>query len=144
MNRSAFFLAVFAGLITGCTPWLGRGEFNLVSSSSAASHLYEPVSTEPVTGEGCFTGRQADDMIFSWAVQDALSNPEAEGATALLDATFSNHVEFQETRNTNRLKQICTTPCTNVFLQLTGNNPKHTAHTPRTNKYYATPELTPV
>jgi hypothetical protein len=93
MNRPALALTLWTGVISGCTPWLGRGEFNLVSSSSAASHRYEPVATKPVTGEGCFTGRQADDLIFSWAVQDALSKPEAEGATALLDATFSNHVE---------------------------------------------------
>ena len=80
-------------LLTGCTPWLERGRFAVVSSEESAAARYEAVSDEPVQGEGCFTGRQADDLIFSWAVEDALSKPEANGGTALLDATFTNHVE---------------------------------------------------
>ncbi|MGI9292064.1 MAG: hypothetical protein ACR2QG_12420 [Gammaproteobacteria bacterium] len=79
--------------LTACTPWLGRGEFALVSSQAQLQNNYEQVGTEPISGEGCFTGRQADDLIFSWAVEDALSKPEAEGASVLLYATYTGHVE---------------------------------------------------
>lgn len=80
-------------LTSACTPWLGRGEFAVVSSETALQDEYEQVGVQPVSGQGCFTGRQAHDLIFSWAVEDALSKPEAEGATALLYATYTGHVE---------------------------------------------------
>ena len=93
MSKNIPLLLMLAALTTACTPWLGRGQFELVSSEADARNRYEVLSTTPVSGEGCFTGRQADDLIFSWAVQDALANADIEGATALLDATYSNHIE---------------------------------------------------
>ena len=92
MVKMVMAVLLLSGL-TACTPWLGRGEFALVSSEAQLHNDYEQLGTEPVSGQGCFTGRQADDLIFSWAVEDALSKPEAEGATALLHATYTGHVE---------------------------------------------------
>ena len=91
MNK--FCIVAVALSLSACTPWLGRGEFALVSSNATLHDHYEQLGTEPVSGVGCFTGRQADDLIFSWAVEDALSKPAAEGATALLYATYDGHVE---------------------------------------------------
>ena len=62
-------------------------------SRAAAQSEYEVLSDTPIEGEGCFTGRQADDLIFSWAVEDALQKAGIEGATALVDATYTNHIE---------------------------------------------------
>lgn len=97
MNISARKLcaagAVTCTLLSGCTPWLGRGDFALVASNDAVTENYAQIGTEAVSGEACFTGRQADDLIFSWAVEDALSKPEAEGATVLLNATYTGHKE---------------------------------------------------
>lgn len=85
--------AAAGALLTSCTPWLERGEFALVTAADITLAQYVVVNSEPVTGKGCFTGRQADDLVFSWAVEDALQQPGAEGATVLLTPTFTNHIE---------------------------------------------------
>jgi len=79
--------------VVACTPWLQRGQFALVSTDTALTEQYEVVAEQAVTGQGCFTGKQADDLIFSWATEDALSKPEAKGATTLLNPVYTNHVE---------------------------------------------------
>jgi hypothetical protein len=97
LNFPAVLLLCMAVGIGACTPWLERGEFSLVVPAGAAGESYETLSTAPVTGSACFTGRQADDLVFSWAVEDALQQPAAAGATLLLDATYTNYIEDKST-----------------------------------------------
>ena len=84
--------AIFLSLL-GCTSWLDRGEFAMVSTDSALIERYEVLSGQPVSGEGCFTGKQAHDLVFSWAIEDALAKPAAKGATTLLNPLYTNHIE---------------------------------------------------
>jgi hypothetical protein len=84
-------LALLIALLPACTPWLERGRFALVTTDPAVIEHYERLTDKPARGEGCFTGRQADDRVFSWAVEDALAG--VPGATTLLDPVYTNHIE---------------------------------------------------
>lgn len=86
-----FTLLIFLIFISGCSPYIGRGNFELVSTENTLKK-FEILSENRVEGRSCFdlvkSALFLDESVFELAVKNALSR--VDEATTMLEVEFKD------------------------------------------------------